>query len=117
MQKRHSAKVLNPALNINFDLFAEHYHAECRCGKMLLRSVVVPHFESKTNLNNFGDSSCQEIPDNESSVVAADGEEGTVPIELAAYGHRDAIESAIVLLGVILTKRFWLKRKTLLFEK
>ena len=53
-------------------------------------------------MNDLGNPSRQEVPDDKSAVVAADGQQGAVAVELAANGHRDAVQRPIVLLGVVL---------------
>ena len=53
-------------------------------------------------MNDLGNPSRQEVPDDEPAVVAADGQQGAVAVELAANGHRDAVQRPIVLLGVVL---------------
>jgi hypothetical protein len=54
------------------------------------------------DLNNFSDAPGQEVPDDEAAVVAADGQECAVSVELAADGHGDAVQCAVIFFRVIL---------------
>lgn len=48
--------------------------------------------------DDFGDPSGQEIPDDDSPVVAAHGQQGPPAVEGAGEGHADTVEGAICLL-------------------
>lgn len=61
---------------------------------------------------DFGNSSCQEIPDDDAAIIAANGEKGSVFIEGTSECKRHAIQSAIEFFWIILTKRFYSDQKS-----
>ena len=54
--------------------------------------------------DDLGDATGQEVPDNDSSVVASDSKEGSKPVEAAGDCHGDAVERSIEFLRIILSK-------------
>ena len=54
--------------------------------------------------DDLGDATGQEVPDNDSSVVASDSKEGSEPVEAAGDCHGDAVERSIEFLRIILSK-------------
>lgn len=48
--------------------------------------------------DDFGDPSCEEVPDDDATVVAAHSQKGSPAIEGAGEGHADTVQSAICLL-------------------
>lgn len=45
--------------------------------------------------NYFSNASCQEIPNNNSAIVTANGKQCAPPVKGASQGHADAIQSPI----------------------
>lgn len=56
-------------------------------------------------LDNFGDTPGQEVPNDDPSIIASDGQEGPEAIEVQSQCHGDAVQSSIILLRIILTER------------
>ena len=54
--------------------------------------------------DDLGDATGQEVPDNDSSVVASDSKECSKPVEAAGDCHGDAVERSIEFLRIILSK-------------
>ena len=50
-------------------------------------------------IDDFSNSSCQEIPDDNTSVVAANGEQRATLVEDARDCHTDTVEGAIEVLN------------------
>ena len=48
--------------------------------------------------NDFGDAPCEEVPDDDSTIVAAHSQQGAPAVEGAGKGHADTVQSAICLL-------------------
>lgn len=48
--------------------------------------------------DDFGDASCEKVPDDDAAVVAAHGQQGTPAVESAGERHADTVQSAICLL-------------------
>lgn len=48
--------------------------------------------------DNFGNASCEKVPDHDAAIVAAHGQQRTPAVECAGEGHADAVQSAICLL-------------------
>lgn len=48
--------------------------------------------------DDFGDASCEKVPDDDAAVVAAHGQQGAPAVECAGEGHADTVQSAICLL-------------------
>ena len=54
--------------------------------------------------DDLGDATGQEVPDNDSSVVASDSKEGAKPVEAAGDCHGDTVQRSIEFLRIILSK-------------
>lgn len=54
--------------------------------------------------NYFSNASRQEIPDDDSTVIAADCKQRAPPVKGASQGHADTIQSSISFLWIILPK-------------
>ena len=54
--------------------------------------------------DDLGDSSGQEVPDDNPAIVTADSEERAVPVKGAGDGHGDAVQGPIELLRIILSE-------------
>lgn len=48
--------------------------------------------------DDFGNAACQEVPDDNTAVVAAHRQEGPPAVEGAGEGHADAVKRSICLL-------------------
>lgn len=51
--------------------------------------------------DNFGNSSCEEVPDDNAAIVAANSQQGSPAVEGARERHADTVQSAIRLLQTI----------------
>ena len=49
---------------------------------------------------------CEYVPDYDTAIVAAHGQQRPVLVESTSQGQRDAIQRTIEFLGVVLSKRF-----------
>lgn len=48
--------------------------------------------------DDFGDAPCEEVPDDDSAIVAAHSQQRSPAVEGAGKGHADTVQSAICLL-------------------
>ena len=53
---------------------------------------------------DLGDPPGQEVPDDDTAIVAADGEKGALAVEHARDGARNAVEGAVEFFWVVLTE-------------
>ena len=56
--------------------------------------------------DDLGDAAGQKVPDDDAAVVAAHGQQGAESVEVERDGHGDAVQRAVIFLGVILPERF-----------
>ncbi len=57
-------------------------------------------------LDDLGDAAGQKVPNDDAAVVAPHRQQRPETVEGQGQGHGDAVQRTLVLLGVILAKRF-----------
>lgn len=57
--------------------------------------------------NDLGDASCEKVPDDDTTVIASDGQQRAVFVEHTRDGQRNAIKRSVELLGIVLAKGFY----------